>query len=239
MENDRAFFPFIEGVAASTKIEAELHHLPDAVKKLNEFLDHVGDYHKEYVVEFEETEAFKEIFGRLDYVGAAAIGANIDEIPDNFFVTSEGLTLIDYEWVFSFPVPLRYIRFRSVYYFYVKHQSLIQRQSPEADNPNSDGGEAWFLELFGFDPEETAKWKQMEAQFQDFVHGPSHQHLYSTRYEQTIHDVNSFLNVVPDVAGEYNHLMNERQQLIDTLQLNHYIKHLWGLFKNRLHRSHK
>ncbi len=231
--DDAARFPFISGSSAASVIEQNLSHLSDAVSLLKEFMEVVGDYRDEMLSDFFICDDFYKIFGNIDYKGPAVRCAQIDEIPDNFIHTKDGLFLIDYEWTFPFAVPVRFIRFRTAYYFYIKHQSIIQRQSPEADNPDSDGGEEYFLGLLGFEKEEIELWKKTEENFQRYVHGEDNSYSYPLQYEKTIFDVNHFLNDVPDVAGEHHRLVCEMTRLGELLRPKNYPKYLIERLKNR------
>ncbi len=223
LEDGAAVFPFLHGKSFSAHIEAALDNMPFAVKRFNEFLNNICCYQDDRIVDFAVTDGFREVFGEIDYKGDAVEGANIDEIPDNFLLTKGGITLIDYEWVFPFAVPIAYLHFRSVYYFFIKNQSIIQPISPAAGDPNSDGGEAWFLELFGFKGEEVSIWKQMEDHFQEYVYGPGRRSFYLPRYEKTVWDINKFLNDVDDAAGEHDKLVADVLRHEDLLALRNYV----------------
>ncbi len=43
-------------------------------------------------------------------------------------VTEDGVYALDYEWVFLFPVPAGFVRYRTLHYFYRQYQSLINGQ---------------------------------------------------------------------------------------------------------------
>ena len=230
-----ARFPFLDGVSISEEIEKHLDDMPTAIEKLNEFMDLVGDYSEDALVDFSMSDGFREVFGDCgDYTGRAAIGANIDELPDNFIRSKEGLYLVDYEWSFDFAIPIRFIRFRTAYYFFVKHRSIIHRASPQAYDPESDGGEAWFLSRFGFHSEEISRWKKIEDHFQDYVHGKGRKYMYNVNYQKPVRDINEFLNAVPNVAGDYDMLISDVRRLKIQLFPRNYAKYFVKYMKNRL-----
>ena len=40
-------------------------------------------------------------------------------------VTADGTYAIDYEWVFLFPVPAGFVKYRTLVYFYRRYKSLL------------------------------------------------------------------------------------------------------------------
>ena len=80
---------------------------------------------------------------------------------ENILLTEEGMFCLDYEWVFSFPVPEDYIRYRILYYFSRQYRSLLTAYEDEY---------AW-LDRFGIGREEAGRYETMEEHFQRYVHG--------------------------------------------------------------------
>ncbi len=69
------------------------------------------------------TNSFKKIFGdaQIDNCNAVKI-ANIDIQPDNIlFIDDSNIKIIDYEWVFDFPVPVEFILYYSLKAFVLLH----------------------------------------------------------------------------------------------------------------------
>ena len=46
--------------------------------------------------------------------------SNIDGLFENLMETEDGLYCMDYEWVFDFPIPSGFVRYRNLVYFYYK-----------------------------------------------------------------------------------------------------------------------
>ena len=78
---------------------------------------------------------------------------------------------MDYEWVFDFPVPFGYLKYRILYYFYERFKSSFGWQDLYA-----------FFDLFGMNEDLCKQYEAMEKNFQTFVHGDSSQG-YLRRYE--------------------------------------------------------
>lgn len=87
------------------------------VKELLEFLHFVKELH--VGEEFHKTEAFMQVFGDVNLCEGTECAActNIDLICGNIVITGEFLTAIDYEWSFDFPIPVKYLLFRIIFYF--------------------------------------------------------------------------------------------------------------------------
>ena len=81
-----------------------------------------------FITPFTVTPEFEEVFGSLDQAGEAVKKdwafqtSNIDCLFENIMITEDGPYCLDYEWVFSFPVPVTFIKFRILYYFYEQYK---------------------------------------------------------------------------------------------------------------------
>ncbi len=68
-------------------------------------------------VPFEDTEAFRALFGdaRLENAGDALSVTDLDLNFDNVFIDGDGrYVIVDYEWVVPFPVPLSFVLYRAL-----------------------------------------------------------------------------------------------------------------------------
>jgi len=85
---------------------------------------------------------------------------NIDLIFENILVSDDGAwTMIDYEWVFDFPIPWTFIAFRAIMYFF-------------ADRPDSVQRAEWQRrchEMAGIDVPDIAAYRAMEFQLQNAI----------------------------------------------------------------------
>lgn len=226
LENGGAIFPFVTGQTAGSDVETALHDSDKTIDRLKHYLRRIDTFTDDFI-DFAPCEEFTEVFGNLDYHGPALRYANVDEILDNFLITDDGLMLIDYEWVFDFPVPIRYIQFRTVYYFYVKNHSILSQTMDEQT----------YLNRFGCPPDEVRQWKRLEDHFQQYVHGEDRCYNYPTAYEKEIRDINYLLNHVPDIAYDYNQTFvkdEEIRALRESLHPTKYPKYLWGKLRNKI-----
>ena len=111
---------------------------------------------------FEKTPAFEMVFGktRLPDGLLAAKVSDIDLVFSNLICEKEDRwVVIDYEWTFSFPIPLHFILYRA--YFFASHE--IQ--------PCEELSLDRLLSNAGITEKEAAQYRIMEQRFQTFVTG--------------------------------------------------------------------
>lgn len=79
------------------------------------------------VEQFQKTPEFVRVFGDADLPdGLTAMPfSNVDWIFENVVEGKDGgITLIDYEWCFDFPVPLEFVLYRALYFTFEKFGML-------------------------------------------------------------------------------------------------------------------
>lgn len=111
---------------------------------------------------FTVTDRFAEVFGDAsdEWIGEPAIEiADIDMIPSNLIVNEENgkWTIIDYEWTFLCPVPVKYLKFRSLLFWYNECQGYTLASWEELMD---------FLEV---SREEEYQFREWENHFQSFI----------------------------------------------------------------------
>ncbi|MFC5446851.1 hypothetical protein [Paenibacillus aestuarii] len=130
LENGELIYPYVrgkslDGILLDLIQRNQKEEFLFRIKQFNDLLNHLQYGRKE---NFIANESFLEVFGvelQLDDV-ICLNPANIDLIFDNLFEDAEGNKIIlDCEWVFPFRIPVKYILFRSIYAFWVKHQHYI------------------------------------------------------------------------------------------------------------------
>ena len=110
---------------------------------------------------FSATEAFGKVFGDVQFTRPqySRSISDIDMIFANALETETGYELIDYEWTFAFPVPVRYLLYRCLYYYTrgnANRDALVQRN---------------LYEVFDITEEECGQFAAMERQFQAYMLG--------------------------------------------------------------------
>lgn len=120
---------------------------------------------------FEPTETFREVFGDIALPPGqmAAPVSNLDMLFANLLEGDSGLVLVDYEWVFDFPVPISFIFARSL----ILHgmlQTLPKEQQEE------------LYAIGGVKPEDVPVYYEMEVRFQRYVTGQEELSVLSKLY---------------------------------------------------------
>ncbi|MCD8013777.1 MAG: hypothetical protein LUG99_11475 [Lachnospiraceae bacterium] len=110
---------------------------------------------------FSETPEFTAVFGQVDLPGRQYCRAvsDVDMVFSNVIETDEGPELIDYEWTFAFPVPVKFIQYRCLnYYIYGTTRRDVLKEMN------------WF-ERFGISEKERSEFDRMEKNFQQYILG--------------------------------------------------------------------
>lgn len=133
----------------------------------------------QYVTDFTLTPEFMEVFGGallseedfevFENSPAYAV-SNVDGLFENMLVTEDGIFAIDYEWVYSFPIPASFIKYRTLIYFYQNYKSLLNYKGAEE-----------FLAHFDIDEGLISLYDKMECGFQNYVHGEN-QRIYQNDF---------------------------------------------------------
>ena len=110
-------FEYIEGTSYDKFLDGFLKKDDEAGFK-NAAADFFAELDKLATVEFHQNEETIEVFGENAFEeGEKAIPVgNIDLIFQNVIVGNDGTwNVIDYEWIFDFPIPAKYLKWRSLY----------------------------------------------------------------------------------------------------------------------------
>lgn len=106
------------------------------------------------------TERFKEIFGEIEfsYEQKAAEFCDIDMIFENFICKDNGeWVIIDYEWTFECLIPIKFVVFRSLFYYFNKIKGINKCDYK------------YFMEIASISEDEWQIFERMEKNFQKFI----------------------------------------------------------------------
>ncbi|SHH33969.1 hypothetical protein [Tepidibacter thalassicus] len=100
------------------------------LEKLNWYKNFVENLEGKNYINFKFTNEFLNIFRGCDKLrGLKCLRiSNVDLSFDNLIVDGENLVkIIDYEWVFDFPIPIDFLVYRSVINFYFRHIKYTEK----------------------------------------------------------------------------------------------------------------
>lgn len=124
------------------------------------FFDQILSVHQN--VEFVKTEEFVKIFGNVEIPEGERCGnvTNIDALFGNILLLDQDTwCMLDYEWTFTFPVPVKYLIYRVLFYYVHEH-------------PARECVKHWIsMENYGITEKDIVCYRQMEANFQNYIQG--------------------------------------------------------------------
>lgn len=173
-------FPFVKGVTLAEKLGREIEAGKPATEAVRAAMKTVFDVNEDMRCPFVITPEFTEVFGEIPSIQDDSYRvSNIDGLFENLMVCESGegeesLCCLDYEWVFDFPVPARYVQYRNLVYFYKQYGKLMEFGSLEA-----------FLKEFEISRDMADVFSHMEDAFQAYVHD-SGDRDYLDRYQQKV-----------------------------------------------------
>ena len=94
------------------------------MEEIKAALQFLYDVAEDQIVPFAVTPEFTRTFGPVPDIDDVSYKvSNIDGLFENLMITEkdgdEKLYCLDYEWVFDFPVPARFVQYRNLAYFYL------------------------------------------------------------------------------------------------------------------------
>ena len=133
---------------------------------------------------FEATPEFEAVFGKVPEISDQAVSvSNVDGLFENLMVPENENCIygIDYEWVFDFPIPEKFLKYRNLLYFYRRYEKVLNVKEED------------LYAHFGITAEEQAVFGGMEKAFQSYVHDAG-SFGYMKQYEQPTKTVEFLLD---------------------------------------------
>ena len=172
-EMDRVRFPFLSGETMAQRMGREIQEGREPKDVLEEGLSRIFQNPE---MEFVITPEFTEVFGAIPRLKDSSLSvSNVDGLFENLMEVQGQVWVIDYEWVFDFPIPIGFLKYRNLYYFFERFKGALGWR---------DGFLPDYLELFGIGRETGDIYRSMEESFQRYVHGEEGQFL--TQYQQPV-----------------------------------------------------
>lgn len=128
ISNNVIIFPFVEGESFATVLVKEIKK-----NNINGFISKLIWYKNllltEETTSFKMTQEFEEVFNNFpQLIGAKSFKiSNIDLNFENLLIDEKGkVTIIDYEWVFNFPIPVEFVLYRSLFLFFNTYSHYLK-----------------------------------------------------------------------------------------------------------------
>lgn len=155
------YLEFVKGITLENLLLSyvEQNDLERVFSLINKFIDEIGrSFSKE---RFEQTDEFCEVFGSIsiDKEMMASTYLDIDMIFSNIVIENDKWYVLDYEWVFDFPVPFNFVVYRCIHQFGLVCSDI---------NPQI---EQQLFSHFNIDEKEQEIYFSMELSFQNYVKG--------------------------------------------------------------------
>lgn len=152
---DAVLFEYVDGDTLEEQMDFyvknnDIENLDKLVRKYVKVVKKQVDSPK-----FVRTEEFERVFGKVELENNLETSdfCNIDLIFTNF-ICNEKWTIIDYEWMFEFPIPINYVIYRALYYYF-----HVKVNKPELELEH-------FLKIAEITEQEREAYAEMEENFQ-------------------------------------------------------------------------
>ncbi len=159
--NNTIQFEYLSEDSLDAVLEEQLHNKSlDVVEKLLiSYLDDLKSLPHQNI--FHKTEGFLEVFG--DVAISEELDAydvcNIDATLFNVAQRDGSWCVFDYEWTFTFPIPVNFLIYRVLYYFLRdKEQDVVSKLER-------------LYQAYGIDESQRDTYVKMEEQFQIYIRG--------------------------------------------------------------------
>ncbi|QFJ54991.1 class I SAM-dependent methyltransferase [Pseudobutyrivibrio xylanivorans] len=144
------------------------------IKSVDELINKYYQPDKDNLIQFEKTTSFTEVFGDIYVENSMSYRiTNIDLLFSNIIIDDTGNAYaIDFEWVFDFPIPYRFVSWRACKELYCVYMAYYK---------NFLSIDEYYAKL-GFKDFEVIAFKQMEKNFGDYVCGFNRNEEYLHNY---------------------------------------------------------
>ena len=135
------------------------NHLEGLFNYLTLYKSHLENEEK---INFQPTDEFRSVYGEHSDLcdEPSLLVTNVDLNFENLILDDhQKFKVIDYEWVFVFPIPLEYVFYRVLGNFYYKYNDQISRMISFN----------FILEHYGIHASKADTYRKMEQSFRSFV----------------------------------------------------------------------
>lgn len=206
IEDEKVIFDYYDGESVADIIEKDMKSLDEVINNIEKYIDIIFQFNDESIIKFKSDETFENIFGKIeDLDGVPAIyGLDIDLILDNIlYIGDDNYICIDYEWYIDCVIPISFVKYRTLFYFYAKNCAYFNEKMDVTS----------FLKHFGIEEKMQIIYKNMDDSFQQMVHGIDWVNIYTRNYEKKVHPLKAMMHRYSDIEG----IMIEKDHDIEAL----------------------
>lgn len=124
-KEEELIFEYIKGETLDSLLIEQVSNKKVFFQLMEKYLRCVDELE---TIDFIATKEAEDIFGdsiyQINGIKACKI-ANIDLVFDNVIVHDDIMTIIDYEWVFNFPIPKEFIIYRAIVQFFFRNEGKL------------------------------------------------------------------------------------------------------------------
>lgn len=197
MEHKAVFFDFVTGDSYYTQILQALENKDqDRLQLVLEKYKDIFETMYPAQTPFEKTESFVSVFGNIDIPSemSAVKKLNIDLTFDNLVENGENTIILDYEWNFDFPVPVKFSIYRALFAIALKHKAALNKLMTEDE----------LFEYFNISKKERRIFAQMNDGFMFYVEGKDYSYSRTlNQYKQEVYYFDEEMKTEPSYAQIY------------------------------------
>jgi len=175
--NDSYIVPYVEGTGLD---ELMYQYRVDSIQfidKMKFYLDQYFTPEIEQLIPFKLTDSFIKIFGEKYLDGALCMKvSNVDMLFSNIKISDGKLIAFDFEWVFDFPIPYKYILWRAAKEVYYQYAAYLKKSTSYKD----------YMRNLEFNEEESKIFENMEKNFGFYIYGENRKEEYLRNYEKSV-----------------------------------------------------
>lgn len=134
LENNKLILEYKMGNTMATQLLNAINEEDD--RKIFGILDFFKEiligFDKSNIIDYYDTDDFEIIFGNNYYNLCKCKSlkvSNIDLNLDNIIIDKDAVTILDYEWVFKFPLPIEFIIYRSLIVFDDNQNGVVSKDT--------------------------------------------------------------------------------------------------------------
>lgn len=225
-------FKYVDGISLDNVLTENILNkdYDGFAKHLDQFIHNLEKLPSKTLVPSKQ-EGFAEVLGNYSHKTEACITSGLLDVNfDNFIIDDDGRQwLIDYEWVFDFAIPRRFLVTRALFYFFAQKQQLLVG-AINKDNTAIRLSESVIVPEVIYKKykkyfQDLTTFSKMESAFQTYVIG----HANTVRFHKqpellsediSAHNIESYLQRIHCLENnnrEYSQLIKAQQDSIDNL----------------------